>query len=297
MNFLQNVVAGMVGNLASVAMTLVISLIPAFISIIIGTLSKPDRDIFIWMGVPISLLLIFILWRVGILQKYPKIRFSKMINIREVKFGERTKKPESKLALSVKVGTKNMVPIHNVTMTLRYLCFESNSKDNVDGALTRHSVEHFHDYADYIEGVHRFSFYCDEMTYKPLSQISIMRGITCSDVVEIVLTGWYGNFPRRFLAKKVYRFKDIKYSDGPAKSMTSTRCKTRFFKKDKIKTKVDWNKFDAFNSELTEEEISTRHENLKRIVERLYIDPNKIDDEDVFDSALTDEDIMDKCKK
>ena len=161
----------------------------------------------------------------------------------------------------MKIGVANYVHIYDVELKLCYACYKRNNDDMHDVSLTRHGVEYFIDSAPYIHGIHRFSYYCNEMTYKPLSQISKLKAQNCPDVIEVILTGWYGKIPRKFFKKTTYSFDEILYSDGSHKSMIS------ILKNGKIQTHIDWNNFDKIKY-LDEEEVNKREAILKNIVNK-----------------------------
>jgi hypothetical protein len=210
-------------------------------------------------------LIIFAILKISLNEKEPEVIFAEKIIFRKVKFGSRTQKLTHRFALSPKIGIKNDVEIFDTRMTLCYMhCrqAEGGSRKYIE----RHGVEEFTTTADYVETVHRYSFFSEDLSYRVLKPISEAQGSPNHDRIIIVLTGFYGKKARKFIRKHEFSFSDIKFADQTPKVVEYQ------YQKDQLTQKFNWDNFHLVTY-LSEGETSQRIEELRQLLNEIYIEP------------------------
>lgn len=188
----------------------------------------------------------------------PDIIFSNKIILRKVKFGPRTQDLKRQFALAFRILISNQIELYNSKITLIYM---HRKRDKNSALLQRHGVEEFSTSADYIDTIHRCSFFSDELSYRVLKPISEPRGSSNYDRILIVMTGFYGDTPKSFMYKQEYSFSDIVFADQTPKVVTYDSNDEKVINSDN---------FHIVN-ELTEEEQKIRQQEIRSIVEEMDI--------------------------
>jgi hypothetical protein len=213
----------------------------------------------------IILLIILVILKISLDETEPEVIFAEKIIFRKVKFGSRTQKLTHHFALSPKIGIKNGVEIFDTRMTLCYMhCRQAEGGSGK--YIERYSVEEFTTTADYVETVHRYSFFSEDLSYRILRPISEAQGSPNHDRIIIVLTGFYGKKARRFIRKHEFRFSDIKFADQTPKVVEYQSLK------DRLTQKFNWDNFHLVTY-LSEDETSRRIEELRQLLIEIYIKP------------------------
>lgn len=193
----------------------------------------------------------------------PNVIFSNKIIFRKVRFGARTQHEGRRFALSIKVLITNNVQIFNTKLSLIYMHYERG--DDHPGTIERHGVEEFTTTVNYVDTVHRYSFFSDELSYRTLKPISEPKGSHNYDRIVVVLTGFHSKHLRPFIQEHQYSFEDIKFADTTPKVVT--------YKGEERKKMIDLSKFHEVNY-LTNHEVRERKEELQRILEDMYVKPD-----------------------
>lgn len=263
------------GVLASLLATLLGSTAPLLFSSILNKIKiwQPFFDsifspvsIFFINVITIFLLVFFIIninQKIQAREKEPDLIFARNLIFRKVKFGPRTQAINQRFALSVKVGIRNDIDIFDTKMTLLYMHYRQRS----DSKIERHGVEEFVTTVSYVNTVHRYSFYSDELSYRTLKPIAEERGKPNYDRIIVILSGYYGNQLDKFVCKHEYLFSDISFADQTPKISEFTLQEN-----DLIKS-VDWSKFHSVNN-LSNEEYKQRKIELNQILDEIYIEPD-----------------------
>ncbi|MEL6462133.1 MAG: hypothetical protein AAFQ91_28555 [Cyanobacteria bacterium J06621_15] len=146
--------------------------------------------------------------------KQPEIKFGNPITLRRIYHGSRSLDIAKSYALSVRVGVVNKVKLFNTEMTLCFVRFkEKSSSNNIDKqSFERHGVEEYYAKAAYVEFLHRFSFYSEEMSYLLLKAILDPKGYSNYDKLIVVFTGFYGKkADKKFVCQHEYLLSETKF--------------------------------------------------------------------------------------
>ncbi len=198
-------------------------------------------------------------------EKEPAIIFADKIIFRKVEFGPRTQKLAYRFALSPKIGIKNKIQIYDTKMALCYMrCRQAEAGG--EKHIERYGVEEFTTTANYVETVHRFSFFSEELSYGVLKPISEALGAPNHDRIVLVLTGFYGKRPKRFMRKHELSFSNIKFADQTPKVVQYQITNNQLTKN------INWDAFHSVNY-LSEIETSQRIEELKLLLAEMYVEP------------------------
>lgn len=159
----------------------------------------------------------------------PEVIFSEKITIRKINNGPR----KGDFALSVKVGIKNhqSVKVFNTKMTFCYIRYSSKGH-----AIQRHGIEQFNCLSDYVDIVHRFDFFTQEISFLALKPIVQNRVKSNLDRISIIFSGYYDiHEPTRFVRIKDYSFDEIAFAKQTVKVLE--------FHSDFV-PEVTWNNFN-----------------------------------------------------
>ena len=195
-------------------------------------------------------------------EEKPEIIFSNIIIFRKIKRGKRTLELRESFALSPKIGIKNGVEILNTRMTLFYAIFKQRGDSNTN--IVRDGVEQIISEVNYVEGVHRYSFFSDELPFTILKRIITAIGIPNNDQIIIVLTGSYGKNLKKFYLKHEYRPTDIVIADDSPKVIEYSIRENQ-----RIQT-PDWDKIHSIIP-LSSEKYRERIDELEQLVKELDI--------------------------
>ena len=205
----------------------------------------------------ISILLYKLLINLSTEIQKPKIIFTDCITLRKIYNG----KNKDNFALSVKIGVKNLVTLFNTKMSLCYVRYSHNNIET-NSSIERHGIEEFIAYADYIEIVRRFDFFSDDLSFLTLKPIVQQRGKPNEDKIIIIFSGFYDfKEPKKFIAKKIYSFENIKLAKQTGKVATFKD------KNHQLIPTLNWEKFNEttfFDEKQTEQLIKDLYEILKQ---------------------------------
>ena len=217
------------------------------------------------------ILLLFVIIKISINEVEPKIIFAEKIIFRKVKYGQRSKDLLSGFALSPKIGIKNKVRIYNTRLSLCYMHYSQAERDNRN-YVERHGVEEFSTTASYVETVHRYSFFSEDLSYGLLKPISEAQGAPNLDRIILILTGFYGRKPKPFMRKHEFNFSDIKFADQTPKVIEY------HYQRNQIIEKVNWDNFHLVN--YSEETSLQRIQELRKLLNVKYVKPELIVNKD-----------------
>lgn len=187
----------------------------------------------------------------------PIILFSKIIIFRKIKRGLRSMELVKSFALSPKIGVMHEAEIFDTKLTLYYCIYKQKNGDS--GSILRDGVEEITSEARYLEGVHRYSFYSDELPFKILERIISVSGKPSNDRIVILLTGSYGKDLKRFRCKHVYSSRDIVIADDTPKVIEYT------IQDGQLIQKPDWDRLHLC-VELENSEFDARVKELEMLV-------------------------------
>ena len=212
----------------------------------------------------ISISLILFIVKISFNEKEPKIIFAQKIIFRKVQHGQRSKDLIYGFALSPKIGIKNKVRIYETRLILCHMHFIQAERDNMK-FVERQRVEEFSTTAKYVETVHRYSFFSEDLSYGILKPISEAQGVPNLDRIILILTGFYGRKPKPFMRKHEFQFSDIKFADQTPKVVEY------HYQHNQVIEKVNWDNFHLVNYS---EEISLqRIQELSRLLNEKYVKP------------------------
>lgn len=210
-------------------------------------------------------LTIFVILKISLNETEPDVIFAEKMLFRKVKFGSRTQKITHHFALSPKIGIKNGVEIFDTRKTLCFM-HGRQSEGSSRKYIERHGVEEFTTTAAHVETVHRYSFYSENLSYRFLKPIFEAQGSPNHDRIIIILTGFYGRKARKFICKREFNFSDIKFADQTPKVVEYHS------QKDQLTQNINWNNFHLVNY-LTEGQTNQRIEELRQLLDEIYIEP------------------------
>jgi hypothetical protein len=209
-------------------------------------------------------LILFVIIKISFNEVEPKIIFAEKIIFRKVQYGQRSKNLISGFALSPKIGIKNKVKIYDTKLTLCYMRCRQAERDNMKH-VERRGVEEFSTTANYVETVHRYSFFSEDLSYGLLKPISEAQGAPNLDRIILILTGFYGRKPKPFMRKHEYNFSDIKFADQTPKVVEY------HYQNNQIIEKVKWENFHLVD--YSEETSLQRIHELKELLREKYVKP------------------------
>lgn len=267
-SFRKDIVLGAIGSLLA---TLLLYLVTKFrdnISLLSPVVNYIASELAFFI---IIFLLIFIIVVALIINsklehdKQPEIKFGDLITLRRIYHGSRSLDIEKSYALSVRVGVINKVKLFNTEMTLCFVRFKEKPSSNFEKqSFERHGVEEYYAKAAYVEFLHRFSFYSEEMTYLLLKAILEPKGYSNYDKLIVVFTGFYGKkADKKFVCQHEYLLSETKFANQTPKVM-------EFYQKDaRLIPKFNWDNLNGFfklESDKKNEFIS----GLKEVVDKKY---------------------------
>ena len=217
------------------------------------------------------ILLLFVIIKISINEVEPKIIFAEKIIFRKVKYGQRSKDLISGFALSPKIGIKNKVRIYDTRLTLCHMHYNQAERDNTN-YVERRRVEEFSTTARYVETVHRYNFFSEDLSYGLLKPISEAQGAPNLDRIILILTGFYGRKPKPFVRKHEFNFSDIKFADQTPKVIEY------HYQRNQIIEKVNWENFHLVN--YSEETSLQRIQELRELLNVKYVKPELIVNKD-----------------
>jgi hypothetical protein len=257
-NTLGNLIAGSIPLVLLGALDQVKALAP-----LVSYLYTPKSFLFINL---ITILLIsVVILMISLGETEPEVIFAEKIIFRKVKFGPRTQRITHRFALSPRIGIKNGVEIFDTRMTLCYMRY-CQAEGGRRKYIERHGVEEFITTAVYVKTVHRYSFFSEDLSYRVLKPISEAQGSPIHDRIIIILTGFYGKKARKFIRKHEFSFSDIKFADQTPKVVEYQS------QKGELTQRINWDNFHLVNY-LSEGETSQRIEELRQLLNEIYIEP------------------------
>ena len=257
-NILGNLAWLVVLALTAKALNLVNTLAPAVKNIyVLGPIFTPDLIVIV--------LILFVIVKISFSEKEPEIIFAEKILFRKVKYGPRSKSLTFGFALSPKIGIINKVRIYDTELILCYMHCRQAETDNKK-IIERHRVEEFSTTAKYVETVHRYSFFSEELSYGVLKPISETQGVPNYDRIVLILTGFYGKRPKRFARRHEFKFSDIMFADQTPKVVEY------HYQNNQIIEKVNWENFHLVH--YAEDIIISRKKELGDLLYKKYVEPD-----------------------
>ncbi len=257
-NILGNIVVFVVLALIAKALNLVKALAPAVNNIYAsGPIFTPDLILIV--------LILFVIAKISFREKEPEIIFAEKVLFRKVRYGPRSNNLMFGFALSPKIGIRNKVKIYDTELTLCYMhCRQAETDKKI---IERYRVEEFSTTAKYVETVHRYSFFSEELSYGVLKPISEAQGVPNYDRIVLLLTGFYGKRPKRFAQSREFKFSDIMFADQTPKVVEY------HYQNNQIIEKVNWENFHLVN--YTEDVITSRKLELRDLLSKKYVEPDR----------------------